>query len=477
MSPSEAQPVAPPAAGRFVGCDVHKRQITVCILDAAGQVLARTQLPATRPAITAFAHTQLRPTDALALEATTNTWAVVELLETRVARVVVSNPLTTQAIASAKVKTDKIDARVLADLLRCGYLPEVWQPDPATRHLRRLTSRRAALSSDRTAIKNRLHATLAMRLIAPPVPDLFSVKGLVWLRACATADSAGRAPNVDDETRAALASDLRLLDLAQAEVDALDLTLATFGYHEPKVKLLMSLPGVDSTTAVALLAAWGDTTRFRDAAHAVSYLGLAPSTRQSDAHCHHGPITKRGENHARWLLVQAAQHCDAHPGPLGVFFRRLAKKKNRNVAVVATARKLALIAWHMLQHNEPYRYAMPAATEAKLARLRLRAGGARRRNGACKGQKSVSRSAAGGRTRTIKALATVYELENLPATAAVKPAESRMLAAMGVSGFVAGLAQPRIVRRHLPPNPTPAERPHDPKNPNQITFPGCHGQR
>lgn len=437
----------PNTSPRYVGLDVHKRQITCCVLDAAGQVLARSQIPTTRNAITAFAQTQLRPTDHVALEATTNTWAVLDLLEPHVERVVVSNPLTTKAIACAKIKTDKIDARVLADLLRCDYLPTVWQPDPLTRQLRRLTSRRAALCADRTAIKNRLHATLAMRLIAPPETDLFSVKGRAWLRAAAT--TAGFDPHVDDETRAALASDLRLLDLAQSELDALDNTLATLSYHEARVKLLMSLPGVDYTTAIGLLAAWGDITRFQDAAHAVSYLGLAPSTRQSDAHCYHGPITKRGASHARWLLVQAAQHCDKHPGPLGVFFRRLAKKKCRNVAVVATARKLALIAWHMLTHNEPYRYALPAATEGKLARLRLRAGGPRRRNGACKGQKSVSNSVEGGRTRTIKALATVYELEALPPTAPLKVAEQRVLRQMGVSAFVAGLAQPRIVRRQV----------------------------
>jgi len=140
---------------------VHKRQITFCILNSAGQVLARGQIPTTAAAIKAFATAHLRPTDHLALEATTNCWAVAQLLEPHVAKVLVSNPLTTRAIAYAKIKTDKIDARVLAHLLRCNYLPQVWQPDPATRRLRRLTHRRAALCADRTAIKNRIHATLA----------------------------------------------------------------------------------------------------------------------------------------------------------------------------------------------------------------------------------------------------------------------------------------------------------------------------
>jgi transposase len=447
----------PHATLRFVGLDVHKRQITFCILDPTGNVLQRGQFPTTRDAITAFAQSQLRPTDHVALEATTNSWAVVDLLEPHLARVVVSNPLTTKAIASAKIKTDKIDARVLADLLRADYLPTVWQPDQLTRQLRRLTSRRAGLCADRTAVKNRLHATLAMRLIVPPAGpdakplDLFSVKGLAWLRNAAA--SANSDPHLDDETRAALASDLRLLDQVQSELDALDNSLAQLAYQQDRVKLLMTLPGFDYTTAIGLLAAWGDISRFKDAAHATSYLGLAPSTRQSDTRCYHGPITKRGNSHARWLLVQAAQHCEKHPGPLGLFFRRLAKKKDRNVAVVACARKLALIAWHMLTHNEPYRYAVPAATSTKLSRLRIKAGGPKRKGGNPKGVKAVSRSPQGGRTRTIAALPTVYQREALPAMRPIKPAEQRVLDQNGLADFVQNLQQPQTVRRNLKTQP------------------------
>jgi len=425
------------AGARFVGLDVHKRQITFCMLDAEGRVLRRGQIAATQQAIRAFAQEELRPEDEVALEATTNTWAVVELIEPHVARVVVSNPMATRAIAQAKIKTDRIDARVLADLLRCGYLPEVWQPDAATRKLRRLTSRRAGLSGDRTAVKNRLHAALAMRLIqVPEEEELFSNSGLAWLR---------NTPGLDEETRMAVDSDLRLLDGMEAELEALDSRLAQWGYHEARVKLLMTLPGVDVTTALGLMAAWGDESRFPDANHAVGYLGLAPRTHQSDRRCYHGPITKQGNTAARWLLVQAAQHLDGHPGPLGVFFRRLLKKKNRNVAVVAVARKMGLIAWHMLRNGEPYRYGLPKQTEAKLARLRVKATGQRRK---CvwrvKGQACVSKSPTGGRTRTVKSLPKLYQLEGLPAVKELKPAEARMIEQAGIREFVEAIGRERI---------------------------------
>src|SRR5262249_20391165 len=146
-------------------------------------------------------------------------------------------------------------------------------------------------------------------------------------------------------------------------------------------------PGIDVTCAQAILSAFGDIDRFQDGDHAASYPGLTPSTRQSAEHSYHGPITKAGNSQARWMLVQAAQHLDRHPGPLGVFSRRLARKKNRNVAVVAAARKLAVIAYLLLKTGEPYRYAEPTRTQGKLRALRLRAGGARRIGGVPKGSK------------------------------------------------------------------------------------------
>ncbi|HSE95426.1 MAG TPA: IS110 family transposase [Methylomirabilota bacterium] len=256
-----------------------------------------------------------------------------------------------------------MDALVLAQLLRCDYLPRVWQPDPATQALRHLTSRRATLVARRTGIKNRIHAVLHTELVSAPTQDLFGPTGQAWLR------TVGLPPLA----RLAIDSELRLLAAVEAELTTLTPTLLDRAHGDARIRLLLTLPGVDVAVAQTLLATLGEVGRFRDGAHAASYLGLVPATYQSAAHTYHGPITKQGKGHARWLLVQAAQHLEAHPGPLGVFFRRLARKKNRNVAVVATARKLVVIAWHMLRADEPYRYADPRVTQHKLARLRVAA--------------------------------------------------------------------------------------------------------
>jgi transposase len=423
---------------RYIGLDVHKRVIEACAIDEKGHVVLRERFTLTRERLTKFAQEKLSRDDHVALEATTNTWAVVNVLKPFVAEAVVSNPLATKAIASAKVKTDKVDALVLAQLLRLDYLPRVWEPDEQTQEMRRLCSRRSSLVADRTTIKNRIHSVLAMRLLAPPVLKLFSAAGLAWLRHL----------ELDAEGRFLVDSDLRLLGHVEAEIAALDKILVHKAHADPRVKLLMTQPGVDYHVAQAVLAALGDIKRFRDGDHAASYLGLAPKTRQSADHCYHGPISKAGSGHARWMLVQAAQHVRNHPGPLGVFFRRLAKKKNHNVAVVATARKLVVIAWHMLTKGEPYRYAQPQATQTKLARLRIKATGAKRKtNSNAKGKGRSANYGSGVQMRTIKPLAQVYQEEGLPALEAVPAGEAKALAQSRTQDWVASLEQERKVPR------------------------------
>ncbi len=418
---------------RYVGLDVHKRVVEACIVDSAGKVVHRERFALNHRTLKLFATTVLRPTDRVALEATTNCWAVADALRPHVAQVIVSNPMATKAIAQAKVKTDKVDAHVLAQLLRCDFLPEVWQPDDATRQLRELTGRRSTLVGQRTRMRNRIHSVLAMRLIEEP-KGLFKAEGLQWLAAL----------EVDGQARLLIDSDLRQLEFLQKEINAVDGELAQRGYANEQVKLLMTLPSIDVTTAEAMLAAWGDVTRFSDADHAASYLGLVPSTKQSADHCYHGPITKRGNSQARWLLVEAAQHLDKHSGPLGHFFRRLLKKKNRNVAVVAGARKLAMIGWLMLIHHEPYRYAVPQTTATKLRDLRVKVTGERRKGGVPKGQRAVAKKP-GGCSRTIKSLAAVCCAEGLPTPKPFSPGERRTIDDTACGDYVAQIGSPQVL--------------------------------
>jgi len=424
---------------RFVGCDVHKRTAVFTMLRMDGKVEATHTVTVTRESLAHFAEHHLSGEDRLAMEATTNTWAVAELLRPHVKEIVIGNPLRTRAIAEAKIKTDKVDSRVLAELLRADYLPSVWQPGPDTQRLRRLTHRRAALVSDRTRLKNRLHSILHHCLIPLPSIDLFSKAGRTWLKEL----------SLPEQEAAARDSDLRLLELTEQEITQIEQKLVREAWQDEKVRLLMSIPGIDYTVAQTCLAAIGDVSRFANAKKLTSYLGLNPSTRQSATHCVHGPITKQGNAHARWLLVQAAQHFGLNRGPLGQTMRSIIRRKNRKVAVVACARKLAVLVWHVLSSGEPFRYAPPKSLEAKYARLRLRATGKRRQGGVPKGSPRSAQYGQ-GRTRAIPSLTQVLEQNGLPAVAPLPRGERNMLAKKKLEIFYHEVQTPSRV-----PKPSP----------------------
>src|SRR5690606_34122910 len=159
-----------------------------------------------------------------------------------------------------------------------------------------------------------------------------------------------------------------------------------------------------------------------------------PITRQSGEHCYHGRITKAGSSQARWLLTQSCQHVAKHPGPLGAFFRRLAKRKNRQVAIVAVARKLVTISYLMLKNNEPYRYAKPTLMSRKFSGLN------RTKNQDSTGKK-VSKQTAASRSN----LAEVYEDASLPPVTLpeqLSPGEWRMLNDRKLTAYVEELFAP-----------------------------------
>jgi transposase len=419
---------------RFIGLDLHKRTLEVCILSEKGTVLARHSVVCERTALTRFAEEFLEETDKLAVEATTNTWIVADILRPFVAARVVGNPLQIKAIAQAKVKTDKIDAEVLANLLRCDFLPDVWNPDPQTQRLRHLTGVRSALVADRTRLKNRIHSVLAGLLIVLPEGGLFTEKGFNWVRTL----------KITEDARSTIDRYLRLYDAVEAELESLDIVLRTLAHHDDRVRLLMTLPGVAHGVALTLIAALGDIGRFRDGDHAASYLGLTPIVRQSAGKCYRGSITKAGSSTSRAMLTQAAQHAASHPGPLGAFFRRLNKRKTRNIAIVATARKLVTIAFLMLKNNEPYRYAQPERVRAKLRHVQRAAEESRSKGPGAKPEVQSEPANRLNRTYTRVGLPTAQSPEEWSA------GEWRILEEAGVTTFAEEVHAPPAKRGPKP---------------------------
>jgi hypothetical protein len=179
-----------------------------------------------------------------------------------------------------------------------------------------------------------------------------------------------------------------MLDGIEAQILQADKRLAKEAVDNPAVRLLMTIPGISYTSACGLVAAIGPIERFPSPKKLTSYFGLNPKVNQSGKHCWLGSISKKGRSHARWLLVEGSERAGQRPGPLQAFYLRIRRKKGHNVAVVAVARKLACIIWHMLRTGEPYRFAPPLRTAEKLRKLELSAGLPRRKTGPKKGQAS-----------------------------------------------------------------------------------------
>lgn len=354
---------------RYIGMDVHREFAQLAVAED-GLVRDEGRIGVTPEALRAWAAT-LRSDDQVALEATGNSDAIANLLIPLVGRVVVSNPSKTRAIAEAKVKTDKVDARILAQLLAADFLPPVWLPDERTRRLRRQVARRAHLVRQRTRIKNQVHAILARNLApTPPVSDLFGTTGRHWLsRQVLPADE-----------RSAVQALVRQLDFHGEELAIADRELAVEALGDPVVARLMTIPGVDMIAAISIVAAVGDFSRFADPGKLVAYVGLNPKVRQSGNSAPvHGRISKAGRGQVRGILVEAAWSASRAPGPLRAFFTRIKGRRGFQVAVVATARKMTELAWHLVTKDQDYAFARPALVAHKRRKLELATGAPSRR--------------------------------------------------------------------------------------------------
>src|SRR3954462_15235373 len=349
---------------RVIGLDIH-RTFAEAVAWEDGRLLRLSRLDMTRTALEGFGKS-LRPSDEVVVEATGNAMAVVRVLSPFVARVIVANPLQVKAIAHAHVKTDKIDAGVLASLHAAGFLPEVWTPDPETERLRRLIARRNQVVRHRTRIKNEVHAILHAHLIPRcPHADLFNRRGRDWL--------AGQPLPADE--KATIDRQVRELDRLGEDLDVLDREGAQGSIGNASIERLITITGVNVTVAAGLVAAIGDIRRFASPQKLVSYVGLNPRVRQSGLGlAQHGRISKVGRSHARAMLVEAAWAAAKAPGPLHAFFVRIRARRGHQVAAVAVARKLAVLCWHLLIKEADYQWARPALVANKMRAIELKAG-------------------------------------------------------------------------------------------------------
>jgi transposase len=324
-----------------VGIDLHRKRSHVAVIDADGsQLLSRRIVNDPRTFLELLAG--IDGESKIALEATYGWEWLAEVLEEAGYELHLAHPLRTRAIASARVKTDAVDARTLAHLLRADLLPEAYVAPRELRDLRDLLRHRVALTQLRSALKNRVHALLARHGVQHGHADLFGQRGREFLAALELREP----PRRRLESLLALIADFdREIEAASGEIDAL-------AKHDDRVDVLCQIRGIGPYTAMLVIAEVGEIARFGSARKLCAWAGLTPTIRSSDGKARLGHITKQGSRPLRWALVEAAQHAGRGGGPLRDSFERIAKRRGRKIAKVAVARKLLMLCYYGLRDGE-----------------------------------------------------------------------------------------------------------------------------
>ena len=338
----------------YAGLDLSRKRLDVHILDEDGRTVEVTAVSPDAPGLRRLAAHVLRFGDEVdgAIESMTGARFVHDTLERYGWDVAIADAAKVKGIAPLAAKTDRIDARVLAELARLELVPEIWLPDPTVRAERERARFRLHLVHHRTALKNRIHATLMTFGHPVPVADLFGAGGRELLARLA----------LPEPWTGTLATSLRMVDMLGAEIDACEAELRRLGADHPSIPLLLTVPGIGPLLAYTIASEIGDIGRFSSPKKLTGYTGLCPIVRQSGNRDVRGPLAKNGPKYLRWALIEAATHAarDAHYRErYERTKRRLGRQRGAKVARIDIARQLAEAIWHVLTKNEPFAPAGP----------------------------------------------------------------------------------------------------------------------
>jgi len=313
----------------YIGVDLHKAFFQACAVTPDGTRLWEGRWPRSDDGIAAL---QARCTSgtAVAVEASTPTFHFADALTAHAGQVVIIDPVKTRLKAGYAAKTDRLDARRLADALRRDSVVGIYHPPPAIRELRELCRSRHALVQTRTALTLRLGAVLLRQGIGDAPPRLYRPRGLAWIDQL----------TLPAEAAASVRRLRRLLVRVTEELDAVDADVTRAAAADPIVTALDPIVGIGPTLGLLIRAEIGTISRFPTSGHLASYAGLVPRVDASAGRVRYGRITRRGSPWLRWALVEAAIHGPKRGDAEGRWARRLTVRKGALKARVAVARRL-----------------------------------------------------------------------------------------------------------------------------------------
>lgn len=334
----------------FVGMDLHKRTSTFCVKTKDGELVRSAKILTDQSQVTSFIRSFDAPLS-IVLEPVSQWYVYADLLQNLGCEVHLAHPMRVKAIASARIKTDEIDARVLCDLLRSNLLPEAYFSTKEVRSWKEVVRYRASLINLRSQVKNKVHAVLHKQGLIHPFSNLFGVGGRRWLRALTL-------PEPFATNLHAYLSTIAWFDERMGEADRRVEELVS---SHKEAELLTTIPGVSFVSALTIMAEIGDVGRFPSSKKLMGYAGLVPSTYSSGDNVSHGRITKTGSKGLRYLMIEVAQHqqlCKKRPG-FGSYYLGIKRRKGSGPAAVATARKLLAVVWKLLKENRPFSLSPP----------------------------------------------------------------------------------------------------------------------
>jgi transposase len=334
---------------KYVGIDLHKKTISIWVVNQERQKLDHKRLACSAPDMIVNYFRKLGKFQAV-VEATASYEWLVRLIEPLAERVVLAHPKKLRVIAESTRKSDKIDARVLAEFLALDMIPPAYRPTPRQREHRVLVRHRCYVQRRITSIRNKIRRILSD--YNADRPDLFTAEGLAYLAKV----------KLSGADRFAVQQLLTEFEFQHARLKELGGELKKFIAKAPVAEaeareLLASIPGVGPVTTEVVLSELADPKRFRSAKCAVAYAGMAPGQRESAGKKKELHIERTGSKMLRWVLVEAAWQLVRRTGRWRVTFERLSARIGRKKAIVAMARRLLGVMMALLKSGQPYRHA------------------------------------------------------------------------------------------------------------------------
>jgi transposase len=328
----------------YCGLDLHKRFSYIVLKDSDGRQLIKGKINNDTDELTRFFAPFKHRCIKVAIEAASNYYWMFETLDTMGLDVKLSHPLKTKMIAESKIKSDKIDANILSDLLRTDFLPISYIPNQKIRTLREILRHRIRLVSARTQLKNRLRDILTKNNYQDSYTDITGIRARKFI------EQLSLLPvfkiQCDDI--------LDQIDFINKKIEKVNRIIKTYSQGFSEIERLTAIHGIGIFSALVLLAEIGDIHRFSSPKKLIRYAGLCPGLHQSGETYYHRPITNEGDRYLRWILSEAAQHAVRHQGPLKDFYLFLSKTKGKQKAIIAVARKMLTGIYFVLKDNKPF---------------------------------------------------------------------------------------------------------------------------